>query len=63
MSVFCRNRARSRHVWAVLPAELFFLNNADMSPQIEVLYYWRNLDWHFAFTTLSFLNYKRHEIC
>jgi len=49
-------------VWAVLLAELFFLNNAGMSPQTEVLYYWRNLDWHFAFTMLSFLNYKRHDI-
>jgi len=64
VSVFCHNRARSRRVmvWAVLLPELFFLNNAGIYPQIEVLYYWRNLDWHFALTMLSFLNYKRHEI-
>jgi len=64
VSVFCHNGARNRRVmvWAVLLAQLFFLNNAGMSPQIEVLYYWRNLDWHFAFTVLSFLNHKRHEI-
>jgi hypothetical protein len=50
-------------VWPVLLAAFFFLNNAGISPQIQVMYYWRNFDWHFAFTVLAFVNFKRHEIC